>query len=77
LSLLFARAGTDLGGYADLAPRVPAAVHRVWELTYADYRGQVIAFLEPEHADASGSREAWEAMQLQVVTALESIGRPS
>ena len=77
LSVLFARAGEELRGYEDIRPRIPAAVERVWALSHSDYRGQVIAFLEPEHAESHGSVEAWEAMQLQVVTALERIGRRS
>ena len=73
LSVLFARAGTDANRLTDLRDRVASANARVWEVSYSDYRGQVIAFLEPEHADALGSEEAWEAMQLQVVTALEGL----
>lgn len=76
LGLLLARAGEDLGGLADLHPRVPAAVERVLDLSYADYRGQVIAYLEPDHAEAIDSTEAWEALQLQVVSSLEAIGGP-
>ncbi len=75
LSLLFARVGDDLRTYADLSPQVPAAIDRVWELEYSDYRGQVVAYLELEHAEAHGSREAWEAIQLSVVDSLETIGR--
>lgn len=77
LSLLLARAGSDLAALEDLRPLVPKAVERSWELSYSDYAGQVVAFLEPEHAATEGSEEAWEAKQLQVVSALESLGRPS
>jgi hypothetical protein len=63
--------------FADLRPRAQAAIDRVWEVSFSAYRGQVVAFLEPEHADALGSRESWEAIQLQVVTALEHVrGEP-
>jgi len=77
LSVLFAKVGGELLGYRDLAPRVPAAVARTWELGYADFRGQVVAYLQPEHADAFASEASWEAMQLQVVSALEAIGARS
>lgn len=73
LSVLFARAGEALERGEDLRPPVTAAIDRVWEVSYSDYRGQVVAFLEPEHADAFGGEQAWEAMQLQVVTALEGL----
>ncbi|MEW6756383.1 MAG: nucleotidyl transferase AbiEii/AbiGii toxin family protein [Candidatus Latescibacterota bacterium] len=75
LSLLFARAGEDVAGYTDLLPKVPEAVERVWAVSYADYRGQVAAYLEPEHTDALDSVVGWETMQLHVVSALESLGR--
>ncbi len=77
LSLLFAKAGGDVEGYADMRPKVPGAIDRVWALSHAEYRGQVIAFLEPEHADPVDSTEAWETMQLQVVSALERLGEHS
>ena len=77
LSLLLARAGDDPPGFDDLRPQLTAAIERVWEVTHSDFKGQVIAFLEPEHAEAHGTLEAWEAMQLQVVTAMERIRRPS
>lgn len=74
LSLLSAQAGDDPPvAFADLRPMVPAAVERVWELSYSDYKGQVVAYLEPSQAGALASEAAWEAMQLQVVTWLESI----
>lgn len=74
LSLLFAKSGGALQGLDDLRREAPAAIERAWSVSYADYKGQVVAFLEPEHAEIQGSREAWDAMQLQVVTALESLG---
>jgi predicted nucleotidyltransferase component of viral defense system len=74
LSLLFARRGGDVRGLEDLGPDLRAAIDRVWSLSFADYQGQVVAFLEPDQADLVGTRESWDAIQLQVVTALESIG---
>ena len=77
LSLLFAYAGDDAPDLGDLAPRVPEAVARVLDLTFADCRGQVIAYLEPQHAESVASPEAWEALQLQVISALERQGDDS
>lgn len=74
LSVLFARAGNDLSGYADLRPQIPAAVSRVWAISYGEYKSQVVAYLVPEQADPYSSEEAWEAIQVQVVDALETIG---
>lgn len=74
LSLLFASAGDDLPDLGDLASRVPEAVARVLDLSYADCQGQVIAYLEPEHAESVGSSEAWEELQLHVISALEHLG---
>jgi hypothetical protein len=75
LSLLFSKAGEDLASYADLAPQAAPAVERAWSLSRSDFQGQVVAFLEPEDGAALSSPEAWDAMQLQVVTSLERIGR--
>jgi len=74
LSLLFANAGDDLPELGDLASRVPEAVARVLDLSYADSQGQAAAYLEPEHAASVGSVDAWEALQLQVISALEQLG---
>ncbi len=77
LSLLFTKAGEDLASLADLAPRMPAAVERVWDVSWADYRGQVAAYLEPDSTEVLGSQDAWDAIQLQVVSTLERIGGSS
>jgi hypothetical protein len=74
LSLLFARAGAEHERFDDLRPLVPAAIEKVFELSSADYVSQVVAYLEAEHAGMLGTPETWEAMQLQVATALERIG---
>ncbi len=73
LSVLFAKAGDDWAALADLRRQTAAAIERVWAVSYADYAGQVMAFLDREYAGAFASEEAWEAMQLHVVSALETI----
>ena len=74
LGLLFSRAGDDPLDLGEVASRVPRAVERVCELSYADYRSQVVAYLEPEHAEEVDSAEAWDALQVQVLSALERGG---
>jgi hypothetical protein len=48
-----------------------AAIKRAMALSYADYKAQVVSYLDPVHAEASGSREFWDAIQLQVVDYLD------
>ena len=74
LGILFAKAGDDRFDLGESASRVSEAIERVYALSYGDYRGQVVAYLEPEHAEAVDSPEAWEALQLQVISSLESLG---
>lgn len=47
------------------------AQSRAMSLSFADYRAQVVSYLHPDHADALGTADAWDAMQLQVVEFLE------
>jgi len=61
--LSFSRAGgEDLRGYADLRPRVPAAVRARLGALLPDYRGQVIASSSPSTRTPPGSPEAWDAI---------------
>jgi hypothetical protein len=41
------------------------------EVSYDDYKAQVVSYLKPEQIEALGSREAWDALQSQVVEFLE------
>jgi hypothetical protein len=50
---------------------LPAAIARALDLSFDDYAGQVVPYLEASHVDVLGSRQAWDAIQLQVVEALE------
>lgn len=76
LSVLFARMGSARDGLDDLRPLARAAIARVWEVDADASLGQVVAYLEPEHADVLGSAQAWEALQIAVVTALEPLAGP-
>lgn len=71
LAWLLSRAGTaprPLPHDRGLARR---ALEHLWSLDYDDYAGQVLSYLAPEENAPYASREAWEAMQLQVAGALE------
>lgn len=58
-----------------LRSRLPDAIERALSLSYDDYLGQVVAYLEPERAAPFRDRSAWDAMQLEVVELLEELGR--
>ncbi|HYV44252.1 MAG TPA: nucleotidyl transferase AbiEii/AbiGii toxin family protein [Myxococcaceae bacterium] len=60
---------------SDLRSRLPGAIERALSLSYDDYLGQVVAFLDPEQGTPFRDRAAWDAMQLQVVELLEELGR--
>lgn len=63
------------GGATDLLlpvrSRLETAMERAMTLTFADYEAQVVSYLHPDHADSFGSREAWDALQAQVVDYLD------
>jgi hypothetical protein len=71
LSVLFARLGDPSAALQAARTLLPAGVSRAMEISYDDYAGQVVPYLEPVHAESFGSRAAWDALQLQVVEALE------
>jgi hypothetical protein len=50
---------------------IRAAMERAMTLSYADYKAQVVSYLQPEHAGAYGSPEAWDALRMQVVEYLD------
>lgn len=46
------------------------ARERALDLTFADFKGQVWAFLDPGHQELYATKRSWEEMVLRVVTAL-------
>lgn len=46
------------------------AIERAMDMPYADYKAQVVPFLDPVHQELYGTREAWERMQSLVVERL-------
>lgn len=66
---------TAAPGAVEAAPRgdLPRAIERAMGVSYDEYQGQVAAFLEQEHAAIYASRDAWNQMQSDVVSALEAL----
>jgi hypothetical protein len=60
---------------AELRARLPDAIERALSLTYDDYLGQVVAYLDPDRGAPFRDRAAWNAMQLEVVELLEELTR--
>jgi hypothetical protein len=50
---------------------VRIAMERAMTISFADYTSQVVSYLHPDHAEAYGSPEAWDALQLRVVEYLD------
>ena len=75
LDLLLAKTGGTVSADEELMRLLRPAIERAWALSYADFQAQVVAYLEPEVAEQYASRDAWEAIQLRVVAALEGTSR--
>jgi predicted nucleotidyltransferase component of viral defense system len=71
LAVLLAKAGGRVDALHPLRAQIPKAIERAMDVSYGDYKSQVASYLKPEHLDEYGTREAWDAIQSQVVEALE------
>lgn len=71
LGVLFARSGGSVEALKPVRSVLPKAIERAMDISYADFRSQVGSYLQPEHLDTYGSREAWDALQTRVVELLE------
>lgn len=71
LAVLFARAGGNVEALRPIRSEIPKAVERTMEVSYADFKSQVVSYLAPDHVQSYGSREAWDALQMQVIERLE------
>ena len=71
LAVLFARSAGNVEALRPIRPVLPKAIERAMDVSYDDFKSQVVSYLQPEHADTYGSREAWDALQVQVVDVLE------
>jgi len=75
LSMLVTKAGGNIEVLRPARAQIPKAIERCMEVSYDDYKAQVVSYLKPDQIDALGSREAWDALQSQVVEFLEKAPR--
>ena len=52
---------------------LPRAIENAMSISFDDFSGQVVAFLEPEHQKDYRARAAWETLQEQVVDTLRDL----
>ena len=71
LAVLLARAGGQLAALRPVRAQIPKAIERAMDVSFDEFKSQVASYLQPGHLDVLGTREAWEAMQSQVVDLLE------
>jgi predicted nucleotidyltransferase component of viral defense system len=71
LVVLLAKGGGKVDALRPVRAQVPKAIERAMDVSYGDFKSQVVSYLKPEHVDEYGGREAWEAMQAQAVEQLE------
>src|SRR5690606_23876624 len=74
LSLLLARRdAADLALDEAAKQWLDDAIDHAMGLSFDDHVSQVVAYLEPSHAEVYAGRSAWEAMQEDVVARLEAL----
>lgn len=74
LSVLLARVEDPGAVLAPLGRELEQAVDRAMAISWDEYAGQVVAYLSSAQAHGLDSREAWDALQLQVVGTLQRAG---
>lgn len=52
---------------------LPGAIENAMNIGYDDFRGQVVAYLEPEHQADFAARSSWASLQERVVASLEAL----
>ncbi len=71
LGVLFAKSGGKVDAIQPIRAVLPKAIERAMDVSYADFKSQVGSYLQPDHLDTYGSREAWDALHMRVVDLLE------
>jgi len=71
LGVLFAKSGGKVDALKPIRSLLPKAIERAMDVSYAAFKSQVGSYLQPDHLDTYGSREAWDALQMRVVELLE------
>jgi len=69
--VFLAKAGGNADVLRSARAQIPKAIERCMEVSYDDYKAQVVSYLKPDQIEALGSREAWDALQSQVIEFLE------
>ncbi|MFM7273469.1 MAG: nucleotidyl transferase AbiEii/AbiGii toxin family protein [Gammaproteobacteria bacterium] len=73
LRLLLDAGGADRPLPAAAARHLDAAIHNAMTIDRNAFVGQVLAYLEPEYQAHYASRQSWENLQAEVVTALTNL----
>jgi predicted nucleotidyltransferase component of viral defense system len=71
LQLLVERGAT--GKAIKLRQKLKAASENVRTLSFADFQGQVVAYLEPEYQSHYGTAAAWKRLQEQVLEVIQRL----
>jgi hypothetical protein len=67
------RAGGKVDALRPIRAQIAKAIERAMDVSYGDFKSQLASYLKPEHLDEYGTREAWEAMQAQVIEQFEKV----
>jgi len=73
LVVLLSKAGGKVEALRPIRSQIPKAIERAMDVSYGDFKSQLASYLRPEHLDEYGTREAWEAMQAQVLEQFEKV----
>jgi predicted nucleotidyltransferase component of viral defense system len=72
LDLLVSAGGAVTGIPESLRSLMPVAIENAMSIGFDEFRGQVVAYLEPEHQADFSARESWDRLQERVVDALRA-----
>jgi len=56
---------------AGVAAEIPQAIENAMRISFDEFSGQVLAYLGAEYQEYYGARRVWEALQHEVISALE------
>ena len=73
LNHLLARSDAMPAKVARSAAMIEKAIENAMSISFDDYTSQVVAYLDPEQGEPFASRDAWNAMQGEVVDRLEGL----
>ena len=73
LKLLLDAGGGERALPTPTARHLSAAIENAMAVDYDAFAGQVLAYLEPEYQEHYRSRQAWNALQEQVIADLEAL----